>query len=247
MGWLFGGVLVGGFLWLLGGSDAAPSPDPGPSPDPTPEPDPTPGPDPQPPPPDSLPSVDDLVKVLCASYKTQPSQTTDALLATSLDTIGIVGPWPPSPNQADWQWALWTDARPVADQVRTGVISCVPDDEEIDFVPAANKCKRNGLAYNAILFPNPPSIVTVLRGLGFGKTTANRPAAPIPASNTNPLSTEWQSEIKRFQSIARGLNLPGLVNATADDIDGYAGPCTLVAMGDAEKHRLAGTWPYVLV
>jgi hypothetical protein len=115
----------------------------------------------------------------------------------------------------------------------------VPEDEDEPYVPSVAKCSRNGQPYNAILFPNPASIVHELRQLGFGSTVA--------PSNLNPLSAAWKAEIKKFQALARSLNLSGFVSAPADAIDGFAGPCTLLAMEEAHKARLSGVWPYQLV
>jgi hypothetical protein len=113
-----------------------------------------------------------------------------------------------------------------------------PNDPNDDppFVPGAKDC--NGIPYNAALYPDPASVMAELRVLGF--------AAAIPYTNTNLSGTAWKNEVKKFQAVARSRGMPGFENATAADVDGIVGPCTLLALTSARHERKGGTWDVVV-
>jgi len=230
---LFGGGLLLALMFAGGdeGDAPGPGPGPGPSPGPGPGPGPEPGPTPDPDdvPPDNMPSVDELAGMLCTFHLANPGAHAQTIAASALDALRVPGDWPPHPQSPDWQWQLWGEVVPVAEQVKSGQIVC--DESDPAFIAGSKTCK--GEPYNAALWSDPASVVTELLKLGFGKGAGD---------NLSLTSSFWREQVKLFQAVARSLGLPGLAGTPPGAVDGIVGACTLLALTAARARRKAGTW-----
>lgn len=103
--------------------------------------------------------------------------------------------------------------------------------------PQGSVCPRTGTEYDAALFPDPRSVQQELKLLGFATALGW----------TNIQGADWRKEVMRFQAIARSMALPGMSTAPPSAVDGIVGACTLIALADAHKRRLAGVWPFAIV
>lgn len=219
LGWL----ALGGLLLILAGSGRGGS---GPVPAP-----------PGPLPPAGYPTIESIASVMCVLFGTTHAVAPPAqLLADSLFPFAVT-----SAQLLVARPAVHQAAVALSEGLYAGTVTCSASDADANadpYAPSTSKCPRNGASYNAALWPSPASVIAELRQLAFGQQ--------IPASSSIT-SSAWRAEIKRFQAIARSLNLSGLVNAPESYIDGIVGACSLLALTEARAARLRGAWPYALV
>ncbi len=104
-----------------------------------------------------------------------------------------------------------------------------PTPAAIDPDALAKMCDLDGLQYDSKMFPDPQSVITELRALGY-QASGFITGGP------------WKQQIKRFQRHARTLFLNGMGAAPDSYIDGVMGACTLRALKAARARRINGAW-----